>query len=80
MDMAEPQALRPCEFLVRGILGPTTLEAFPTLRAERRGSDTLLVGRLPDQQAVYGAVRALEELGLELLELRCGSRGGPRIT
>ena len=59
------------EIRVRGRLGPTLLEAFPTLAAHRHGEDTLLSGALPDQAALYGVLYQIEALGLELLEVRC---------
>jgi len=65
------------EILVRGPIGPTILEAFPTLSASRRGSDTLLAGSLLDQSALYGVIHQLESLGLELLEVRCRPDCGP---
>ena len=58
------------EFRVRGPIGPTILEAFPTLSAQQAGNDTLLVGDLPDQSALYGVIHQLEALGLQLLEVR----------
>jgi hypothetical protein len=56
-DPAWPARFR---ITLRGRLGDTLLAAFPVLRAEPRGGDTVLVGALPDQAA----------LRLELLELR----------
>jgi hypothetical protein len=58
------------EIRVRGHLGPTLLEAFPTLTAHRQGADTALWGPLPDQAALYGVLHQAEALGLELLEVR----------
>ena len=55
---------------VRGPIGQTMMQAFPTLVASRRGPDTLLSGALPDQCALYGVIHQLEALGLELLEIR----------
>jgi hypothetical protein len=54
---------------VRGRLSETLLGAFPELRAQVRGSETLLTGRLPDQAALFGVLDRVEALGLELLEL-----------
>jgi hypothetical protein len=54
---------------VRGPIGPTMLQAFPTLTARRRGEDTMLSGTLADQSALYGVIHQLEALGLELLEI-----------
>jgi hypothetical protein len=44
--------------------------AFPALRAELRGEDTVLTGVLLDQAALYGVLTQIESLGLELLEVR----------
>ena len=65
------------EIRVRGPIGPTMLEAFPTLTATRSGPDTLLTGAIPDQSALYGVIHQLEALGLQLLEIRCPRSGGP---
>ena len=66
----QPQAPACYEFCIRGHLGATTLRAFPALRAETRGQDTLLRGPVADQAALYGVLAQVEALGLELLELR----------
>ena len=44
--------------------------AFPALEADKRGEDTLLTGTLQDQAALYGVLAVIEELGLELVEVR----------
>jgi hypothetical protein len=44
--------------------------AFPGLRAEARGADTVLTGALPDRAALHGVLAEIESLGLELLEVR----------
>ena len=62
--------LRRYEIHVRGPIGPTIMQAFPTLTASRSGQDTLLVGPLPDQCALYGVIHQLEALGVQLLEIR----------
>jgi hypothetical protein len=62
------------EIRVRGPIGETTMQAFPTLAARRSGHDTLLIGSLPDQSALYGVIHQLETLGLQLLEIRQPSR------
>jgi monoterpene epsilon-lactone hydrolase len=62
---------RPYEIVVRGSLGPTLLEAFPTLEASPHGGDTLLAGRLSDQGALFGVLCAIDDLGLEIVEIRC---------
>ena len=58
------------EIRVRGPIGPTIMQAFPTLAASRSGHDTLLTGSLPDQSALYGVIHQLEALGLQLLGIR----------
>jgi hypothetical protein len=58
------------EIRVRGPIGETLKLAFPALTASRHGPDTLLVGSLADQCALYGAIHQLEALGLQLLEVR----------
>ena len=62
---------RSYEIRVRGRIGPTMMQAFPTLALSRSGQDTLLTGSLPDQSALYGVIHQLEALGLELLGIRC---------
>ena len=56
--------------LVRGHLGETVRSAFPDLRAEARGGDTMLTGPLADRAALYGVLAEIEALGLDLLEVR----------
>ena len=68
------------EIRVRGPIGPTMMQAFPTLAASRSGQDTLLTGSLPDQCALYGVIHQLEALGLQLLEIRRLPTGDPRTT
>jgi monoterpene epsilon-lactone hydrolase len=58
------------EIRVRGQLGATLLGAFPGLRAEIQGTETVLTGVLPDGVALYGVLAEIEALGLELLEVR----------
>jgi hypothetical protein len=55
---------------VRGRLGQTIRSAFPALRAQVDGGDTVLTGLLADQAAVYGVLAEAEALGLELIEVR----------
>ena len=61
---------------IRGRLGRTMLAAFPGLRAQAEGEDTVLTGTLADQAALYGVLAQTEALGLELLEVRRESPGG----
>ena len=68
------------EIRVRGPIGPTIMQAFPTLTATRSGHDTLLTGSLPDQSALYGVIYQLEALGLQLLEIRRPQFSGAATT
>jgi hypothetical protein len=63
---------------VRGGLGRTIRAAFPALRAQADGQDTVLTGTLADQAELYGVLAQVEALGLELLEVRRESPG--RVT
>jgi len=58
------------EIRVRGHLGERMRRAFPGLRAETQGQDTLLRGAVTDQAALHGVLAQIEALGLELLEVR----------
>jgi hypothetical protein len=58
------------EIRIRGVLGSILLGAFPDLRAQAHGTETVLTGPLADQAALYGLLAQLEALGLELLEVR----------
>jgi len=58
------------EIRVRGHLGEMMRSAFPGLRIQARGEDTVLTGALPDQAALHGVLAEIEALGLELLEVR----------
>jgi hypothetical protein len=53
------------------------MQAFPTLASIRSGQDTLLIGSLADQCALYGVIHQLEALGLQLLEIRCPPGSDP---
>jgi hypothetical protein len=52
------------------MLSDTLLVAFPEFHPRAYGGDTILVGALPDQAALHGALERVESLGLELLEVR----------
>jgi hypothetical protein len=69
---------RQYQIRIRGPLGPTIMQAFPTLVASRNGQDTLLTGSLPDESALYGVIAQLEALGLQLLEIRSPAHRGIR--
>ena len=65
------------EIRVRGPIGPTMIQAFPTVTVSRTGQDTLLIGSLVDQSALYGVIHQLEAFGLQLLEIRCPPSSDP---
>jgi hypothetical protein len=58
------------EIHVRGLLDGMLLDAFPDVRAQAHGTETVLTGPLADQAALYGLLAQIEALGLELLEVR----------
>jgi hypothetical protein len=68
--MDEPTKSVCYEIRVRGLLSSMLLGAFPDLRAQAHGKETVLTGPLADQAALYGVLAQMEALGLELLEVR----------
>src|SRR3979409_1654209 len=52
--LRDPRSPAPSESRVRGWLGETVRHAFPTLQAEVRGTETVLVGAVLDQAALHG--------------------------
>ena len=58
------------EVRIRGILSDRLLAAFPSLDARSAGGETVLIGAVPDQAALYRVLTEIEALGLELLEVR----------
>jgi hypothetical protein len=68
------------EIRVHGPIGPTIMQAFPSLTASRSGQVTLLTGSIPDQAALYGVIHQLEALGLRLEEIRQLPTADPRAT
>jgi len=55
---------------IRGTLGGTLVEAFPDLERQVKAGETVLIGALPDQAALFGVLAQIEALGLELLDVR----------
>ncbi len=68
--MDEPTKSVCYEIRVRGLLGGTLRGAFPGLRAQPDGTETVLSGPVVDQAALYGVLDQIEALGLELVEVR----------
>jgi hypothetical protein len=58
------------EIRVRGIFGEVLVAAFPNLEGQVQLGETVLVGALPDQAALFGVLAQIEALGLELLDVR----------
>jgi len=56
------------EIRVRGVLTDELGVAYPELHCRLRAGDTLLT--LRDESALYGVLRTVDILGLELLEVR----------
>jgi hypothetical protein len=54
---------------VNGHLGAMMLSAFPAMRPQLRGAETVLTGLL-DRSALYGVLAEIDALGLDLLEVR----------
>jgi xanthine dehydrogenase YagT iron-sulfur-binding subunit len=73
-DVVPVTAPQEFEIRVRGLLGPTVLQAFPTLTCRRHGHDTLLTGLVGDQAELFAVLHTFEALNLEVLELRVSGR------
>ena len=59
------------EIVVKGRIGATLLPSLDDLDVRAEGPDsTSLRGWLPDQSAVHGVLRRLDQLGVEVLSLR----------
>lgn len=75
-----PTPTRRYEIRVRGRLGPTLMQAFPTLEAiQQHGGDTLLAGQLADQGALFGVLCHVDDLGLEIVEVRACVTRPPQV-
>jgi hypothetical protein len=58
------------EIRVRGRLSTSTLARFADLRGELRPAETVFIGRLRDQSELHGVLGLLQDLGIELVEVR----------
>lgn len=67
--MAEKTGTNPTiyQFRIREQLDDQWRDWFGDLQMVRRGDETLLWGRVPDQAAVYGIIARMSRLGLTLL-------------
>ena len=58
------------EIHVRGEVAPGLLDELEHLTAVEVPAQTVLRGVLPDQSALFGVLARLQDLGLELIEVR----------
>jgi hypothetical protein len=58
------------EIHVRGQVPPDVLKELEHLTVVDQPAVTVLTGVLPDQSALFGVLARLQDLGLELIELR----------
>jgi len=58
------------EIRVKGLAGPMTRAAFPDLDLRSEGANTVLRVQIADQAALHGALVRIQNLGMELLEVR----------
>ena len=58
------------EIHVRGQVPPDVVEELEHLTVVDEPAVTVLTGVLPDQSALFGVLAQLQDLGLELVELR----------
>jgi hypothetical protein len=58
------------EIHVRGEVPPDLLDELEHLTAVEVPAETVLKGVLPDQSALFGVLARLQDLGLELIEVR----------
>jgi hypothetical protein len=60
-----------CEIWVEGAVDDALMEALPQFTTIGRGrSTTVLRGRLRDQAELQGVLQVLDQLGVELVEVR----------
>jgi hypothetical protein len=59
----------PYTIRINGHLGAMMLSAFPAMRPQLSGAETVLTGLL-DRSALYGVLAEIDALGLDLLEVR----------
>ena len=69
---------RQYEFRIRGRLGDTFLATFEDFDAEVEPVETILRGTVADQAELHGILERIQDLGLELVEVRrVGVRSEP---
>ena len=77
-----PRAGGSYEIRVRGRLSDSLVAAFEGLHASVEPVETVLHGPVEDQAALYGLLERIQDLGLELVEVRRlpDPPGEPEIT
>jgi hypothetical protein len=55
---------------VRGVAGPTVRSAFADLQLTTVGEQTVMRGVLPEQAALHGVLQRLQNLCIEIVEVR----------
>jgi len=56
---------------VRGVAGPTVRAAFADLQVTTVGEQSIISEVYPDQAALHGVLHRLQNLGIEVIEVRC---------
>jgi hypothetical protein len=55
---------------LRGVAGPAVRTVFADLQVTAVGETTVLAGVLPDQAALHGVLQRIQDLGLEVVNVR----------
>jgi hypothetical protein len=58
------------EFRIKGKVGDRALASFDGFDAEIEPAETVLRGKVVDQAALHGVLEHIQDLGLELVEVR----------
>jgi hypothetical protein len=61
--------------VLKGVAGPAVHAAFPDFTLSETDDATVLQGRVQDQAALYGLFQRIQDLGMEILEVRKASDG-----
>jgi hypothetical protein len=56
--------------VLKGVAGPAVHAAFPEYTLTETNDATVLQGRVEDQAALYGLFQRIQDLGMEILEVR----------
>ena len=58
------------EITIRGLIGPSLVDAFEGMTVSACAGGTRLRGHMVDQATLHGVLELIESLGLELLDVR----------